>query len=148
MRWNGSDSATIRAVISNNESGWRMTSERFWLCEWRCVINGHIWPDIVGWLLFGWNKPWQQDIFAFRHLICGFLPTSCDFLFFYFFVYFLHCYTLSLKIFMFVLFYLKKFCFFFSYFCIRYVLIDPFYEKKLQKKIWLSVFTLNDFNWF
>lgn len=65
MRWNGSDSATIRAVISNNESGWRTISVRLGLCEWRCVMNGHIWPDIVGWLLFGWNRPWQQDIFFY-----------------------------------------------------------------------------------
>lgn len=44
-------------------------SVRFELCEWRCVMNGHIWPDIVGWLLFGWNRPWQQDMFLF-FLIC------------------------------------------------------------------------------
>lgn len=86
MRWKGSDSATMRAVISNNESGWRMISDRFGLCEWRCVMNGHIWPDIVGCVLFGWNRPWQQDIFFFLLIrvcvCCSNVFLSSFFLFF------------------------------------------------------------------
>lgn len=65
MRWNGSDSATMRAVISSNESGCRSPTEWEPLVGWRCVMNGHIWPDVDGWLLLGWNNPWQQDILRY-----------------------------------------------------------------------------------
>lgn len=82
IRWNGSFSATMRAVIFNKVSGCRITSGRCGLCECRCVMNGHIWPDPVG-TAPGWNNPWQHDIlFSFflffrRNLKIEFFFFSC-----------------------------------------------------------------------
>lgn len=74
IRWNGSVSATIRAVISSNESGWYTIPFDcpflcccWWCCcrwWWCCAIYGHRWFEPAPWplLQFG-NSPWQQDMF-------------------------------------------------------------------------------------